>query len=210
AIAEGKGMRILKQDPWETLCCFILSQRKHIKAIRACVEALCDTYGKPVQGTVRKSFPTAERLAALAECDARSCGLGYRAPYLLDAARKVATGEIDFPLLSQLPDEALRTMLLSIHGVGIKVAECTMLFGFQRLSRAPVDVWIHRVIDEKYGGVSPFDGYGAYAGVYQQFMFVLGRKEGHAPAAQTECSKNTKSLPWTSRKARAEGAENNQ
>ncbi len=199
ALKAGEGMRILRQDPWEILCSFILSQRKHIKAIRACVEALCDTYGEPVPGTARRSFPSPARLAALAECDARGCGLGYRAPYLLDAAKMAASGEIDFVNLSQLPDGELLDALLTIHGVGIKVAECAMLFGFHRLSRAPVDVWIHRVIDEEYGGVSPFEGYGAYAGVYQQYMFVLRRNEGRASAARVECSKNTFAWPCETR-----------
>ena len=175
AIAHADGMRILRQDPWETLCGFILSQRKHLKAIRACMEALCNAYGDPVPGTARKSFPAPERLASLAQSDMQLCGLGYRAPYLLDAARRVAEGTLDFTTLAALPDDRLFAALTGIHGVGVKVADCVMLFGFRRLSRAPVDVWIRRVIDHVYGGVSPFADYGAYAGVYQQYMFILIR-----------------------------------
>ena len=178
AIAYSHGMRILRQDPWETLCGFILSQRKHIKAIRACMESLCNAFGDPVEGTTRRSFPSPERLASLSEVEVRLCGLGYRTPYLLDAARKVASGELNLEEMASLPDDLLLDLLMKIKGVGIKVADCAMLFGFRRLSRAPVDVWIHRVIDEMYNGISPFEGYGEYAGIYQQYLFILRRDEG--------------------------------
>ena len=184
AVEHARGTRILRQEPWETLCGFILSQRKHLKAIRACVEALCDAFGEPVAGTRRRAFPTPERLAALAEDEARLCGLGYRTPYLLAAARSVASGRLDLAAMGRLPDDELLTQLMSVHGVGVKVAECVMLFGYGRLSRAPVDVWIKRVIDEVYGGESPFAGYGEYAGVYQQYLFILRRDEAAAHAAR--------------------------
>ena len=185
ALGYARGLRILRQDPWETLCGFILSQRKHIRAIRACMEALADEYGEPVPGCGRRAFPTPERLAGLSEPQARACGLGYRAPYLLDAAQKIASGRLNPSALAELSDEALRAELLAIHGVGVKVADCVMLFGFRRLARAPVDVWINRVIREDYGGVSPFEGYGPYAGVYQQYLFMLRRDEGRLPGHPT-------------------------
>ena len=191
ALAAGEGLRILRQEPWETLCAFILSQRKHLKAIRACVEALCAKFGEPLDGTGRNAFPTPERLAAAAECDARSCGLGYRAPYITAAARRVASGEADLTALAALPDGELFTALLAFHGVGVKVADCVMLFGYSRLSRAPVDVWIQRVITEEYGGVNPFPAYGPYAGVYQQYLFMLRRDAGPAPEPKGECSEKT-------------------
>lgn len=186
AIAYSHGMRILRQDPWETLCGFILSQRKNIKAIRTCMEALCNAFGDPVEGTLRKSFPMPERLAALPEAEVNVCGLGYRTPYLLDAARKVASGALNLAVMASLPDGRLLDMLMSINGVGIKVADCTMLFAFRRLSRAPVDVWIQRVIDEMYAGISPFEGYGEYAGIYQQYLFILRRDESGAESETKE------------------------
>lgn len=175
ALAYAQGLRILQQEPWETLCGFILSQRKNIKAIRACMETLSDAYGEPVEGTARKNFPSPERLAGLTEAELRACGLGYRAPYVLDAARKVACGMLNMTSMAALSDLELQNCLMGIHGVGIKVADCAMLFAYRRLTRAPVDVWIHRVIEREYGGVSPFDGYGTYAGVYQQYMFIYER-----------------------------------
>ena len=178
AIERSNGLRILRQDPWETLCGFILSQRKNIKAIRACMESLCNAYGEPVPGTTRKTFPSPGRIASLSEADLRACGLGYRAPYVLDAARKVDSGLLNLASLAVLPDAELLSALMGIHGVGLKVANCVMLFAYHRLTRAPVDVWINRVISEVYGGCSPFEGYGEYAGVYQQYLFILGRDKG--------------------------------
>ncbi|MDD3920082.1 MAG: DNA glycosylase [Eubacteriales bacterium] len=185
ALAEGRGLRILRQDPWETLCGFIVSQRKHILAIRSCMEALCDRFGDPVPGTARKSFPTPQRLAAAAEGEICLCGPGYRVPYLLDAARRVAGGQIDLQALYAAPDDALFTALTQVHGVGVKVADCVMLFAYARYARAPVDVWIHRVIEEEYGGQTPFPGYGPNAGIYQQYMFVLKRDQGRAGRASS-------------------------
>jgi N-glycosylase/DNA lyase len=203
ALACMAGLRILRQDPWETLCGFILSQRRHIRAIRANMEALSKAFGEPIEGSARNAFPTAERLAAQSEAALRALGLGYRAPYVLDAARRVASGRLNLQALSALPDEPLFAALRTVAGVGVKVADCVMLFGYRRLARAPVDVWIRRVIDESYGGEAPFAGYGAYAGIYQQYLFMHRRKLGAAaklpPVGKAEktseipneCSKKT-------------------
>lgn len=207
AIACMGGLRILRQDPWETLCGFILSQRRHIRAIRANMEALSKAYGEPIEGCTRNAFPTAERLAAQDEAALRALGLGYRAPYVLDAARRVASGRLNLEAIAALPEEQLFAELRTVAGVGVKVADCVMLFGYQRLTRAPVDVWIHRVIAESYGGESPFAGYGAYAGIYQQYLFMHRRKLGNSANPQTagkvertpeipnECSKKTAPAP---------------
>ena len=173
AVKASHGLRILRQDPWETLISFLLSQRKSIPAIQTCVEALCARYGVRAGSgrNGRRAFPTPRALLAAGEPGLRACGAGYRAPYLLDAARRVATGETDLAAMASLEDGALKEQLMAIRGVGVKVASCVMLFAYHRLAAAPVDVWIQRVIDEEYGGVSPFEGYGPYAGVYQQYFF---------------------------------------
>ena len=181
ALAYARGMRILRQQPWETLCGFILSQRKHIKAIRQNMEALCGVLGTPVAGTARRAFPTPQAVASLDEAALRALGLGYRAPYVLDAARRVAEGRLDLSAIATLPDECLHAALRTISGVGVKVADCAMLFAYGRYARAPVDVWIQRVIDEVYGGVSPFAAYGPHAGIYQQYLFMYMRDHGYAP-----------------------------
>ena len=176
AAAYGAGIRILRQDPWEALISFILSQRKNIPAIKRCVETLCVRFGEPVPGHVQeRAFPGAERLAGLELDCLNGCSLGYRGKYAQAAARMVASGELDLRKLAVLPDDALFDALLRVPGVGKKVAECTMLFGFHRLNRFPVDVWIERVLTREYPGGFPLSRYAGMAGVLQQYLFYYER-----------------------------------
>lgn len=170
AAQAGEGLRILRQEPFETLVSFILSQRKSIPAIRDGVERLCTRYGRRLPCGAH-GFPRPERLARATETELRACGLGYRAPYVLGTARRVASGALDLTACANLSDEALLSALMDCPGVGIKVAGCVMLFAYHRLAAAPVDVWIQKVIDEEYGGCSPFPRWGEWAGWYQQLLF---------------------------------------
>ena len=175
----ARGIRILRQDAWEMLVTFIISQRKNIPAIQACVETLCTRYGAPLLqpgGNVLYAFPTAQALAAAGEQALRDCTLGYRAPYVLAAAQAVAAGTLDLAALETLPDARLLEALMQQHGVGIKVANCVALFAYGRMECAPVDVWIQRVIDQHYAGQNPFPAYGN-AGILQQWMFYFARSE---------------------------------
>ena len=177
AAGEGAGIRILRQDSWETLVTFIISQRKSIPAIRAVVEALCGRYGARIQ-TPRETlyaFPTAGRLREAAEADYRACGAGYRAPYLCDAVERVCAGVLDLGKLAALPDGELLAALESVRGVGEKVASCVALFAYGRCGCAPVDTWIRKVIRREYGGRSPFGRYGADAGILQQYFFYYAQ-----------------------------------
>lgn len=179
AMETGAGLRILRQDPWEMLLTFIISQRKNISAIAAAVETLAARWGKPL-ATERETlfaFPTPEAMAEVTEEELRTCALGYRAPYVLDAVRQVSGGALDLKVLEQLEDEALFRALQSVRGVGKKVAECVCLFGFGRLCRVPVDVWIDRAIREECGGCEPFSLYGDDAGVMQQYVFYAMRRD---------------------------------
>ena len=172
AAAAGTGIRILQQDPWETLISFIISQRKSIPAIRGCVEALASRFGRPILGEDGLFvFPTVDELALATEDDLNRCKLGYRTPYVLDAVHKVSGGEIDLSEISSLSDDALLEKLMTVHGVGIKVASCVALFAYGRKGVAPVDTWIRKMIDAHYAGVNPFPSYGNVAGVMQQYVF---------------------------------------
>lgn len=178
AAVEGQGLRILRQDPWETLITFILSQRKSIPAIKASVELLCAACGRPLTGGSTGgagqpvyAFPTPQALAGLSDTALAACKPGYRAPYLRAAAVRVISGEVDLAALARLDDSALLAALKGLYGVGEKVARCTALFGYGRLGLAPVDTWIEKVITRAYGGRDPFPGYGAAAGVVQQYAF---------------------------------------
>ncbi len=177
ACEYGKGIRMLRQEPWEMLVSFIISQRKNIPAIKRCIEALCSRYGEPIDSAGERyfAFPTAERLAALEEEHFLACSLGYRAKYVLAAARLVASGALDLADIAALDDEALFSALLSVHGVGEKVANCVLLFGYHRLSRFPRDVWINRVEAREYGGAFPLERYPETAGALQQYVFYFAR-----------------------------------
>lgn len=179
AAALYPGIRILRQEPWETLCSFLLSQRKSIPAIRTCVEALCRAYGAEQRGYF--AFPAPEALLAAGETGLRACGAGYRAPYLLDAARLTASGALPLREMADWPRERLEQALRGVKGVGVKVAACVMLFAYHRLDVCPVDVWIHRIITGDFGGASPFDGYGPLAGVYQQYLFLERMERDRGP-----------------------------
>ena len=176
AIKAGKGLRILRQDPWETLITFLLSQRKAIPLIKRSVELMCERFGDPI-GDGLYAFPTPEQLAS-ADVDAlAACGLGYRTKYVAKTAELAAKGELCLDELAALSDEQLKKQLMALYGVGVKVASCVMLFGYHRLDLVPVDVWMDRVAKEHYGGTFPYAGAGSYAGVLQQYVFEYIREE---------------------------------
>jgi N-glycosylase/DNA lyase len=178
AIHIGTGLRILKQDPWEMLITFIISQRKNIPAIAKSVDVLSRKYGKEILTPYETlyTFPTPMELSGASKEDLLSCGLGYRAPYVLNAVELVHSGILDIWSISDLGDEALYQKLLTVHGVGAKVANCVCLFGYARTARAPIDVWIARAIDEDYGGFNPFPILGDVAGIIQQYIFYSQKK----------------------------------
>lgn len=118
---------------------------------------------------------SAEALACASEIDIFSCGTGFRAKYISDAAKKVASGEINLENISSLDDENARAELMKICGVGPKVANCALLFGFHRLSSFPIDVWIKRVLDKYYKNGIDLGDLGDYAGVAQQYLFYYER-----------------------------------
>lgn len=169
----GRGIRILRQDPWEMLITFIISQRKSIPAISKAVETLAERYGHPIQTEYETiySFPTPEEMAHTSVEELQKCGLGYRAPYIYDAIQKVITGRLDLTALAGYTDEALFQELQTVCGVGKKVANCICLFGYGRVSRAPVDVWILRAIEEDCRGEDPFLLFEKNAGIIQQYIF---------------------------------------
>ena len=182
AARYGAGIRILRQDPWETLVTFILSQRKSIPAIRSVVETLCERYGTELR-TPRetlRTFPPPDRLRDAEEADYRACRAGYRAPYLCGAVRQVLSGELDLRGIGGLPDRELIAALEGVRGVGVKVASCVALFAYGRTGCAPVDTWIRKVIRKEYGGRDPFAGYGDAAGIMQQYLFYYAQHRGGA------------------------------
>ncbi len=169
----GKGIRILKQDPWETLCSFIISQNNNIPRIKGIIDRLCSNFGEKINGGY--SFPNAQTIAQLNLENLSILRSGFRAKYILDAAKKVANKEIDLEKLKLISTFAAREELLKIYGVGNKVADCVLLFGLGHLDAFPKDVWIKRALHEMFGGyLKETDS--EFAGVYQQYIFYYARE----------------------------------
>lgn len=175
----GKGIRILSQDPFEMLITFIISQRKNIPAIKSSVEKICALYGNPITSRYETvyTFPSPDQLSRASVEELSTCSLGYRLPYILDAVYKVCTGDIDLEQLRNLNTEDLNNTLLSIKGVGKKVANCINLFAYNRLECAPVDVWIEKVINQHFNGINPYPSFGETAGLLQQYAFYYKKNQ---------------------------------
>jgi N-glycosylase/DNA lyase len=147
-----RGLRIIRQPKWECLATFICSSMKQVAHIRQISKALRKRFGEPqeIEDRVLYTFPVAERIAASSQKELRRCALGYRAKNLLATARLIANSDVDLEKLTALPDVDLRARLCELRGVGAKVANCVMLFAYERLRAFPIDVWIERVLREKY------------------------------------------------------------
>jgi N-glycosylase/DNA lyase len=167
------GIRILKQDTWEALCSFIISQNNNIPRIKGIIKRLCESFGDEISENIY-SFPSPQTLASLETEDLAPLRAGFRAGYILDAARKVASGMVDLDALRTIDIDTARKTLCTIKGVGVKVAECTLLFGCGRLEAFPIDVWIKRVLDALYPNGFP-KGFANYAGIAQQYLFHYAR-----------------------------------
>ena len=192
AVEFGKGIRILKQDPLETLISFIISQRKSIPAIRSSVEKICDRFGTEIETEFESSvhlFPTIDQLSQATEEDLKSMALGYRVPYIIDAIQKL-TREIEdesektdlekiFPIdlekLNDFSNEKLLETLQRIHGVGKKIANCVALYSYHRLNCVPIDVWIERAMLEDLEGMNLKRAFGDFSGLVQQYVYFYKR-----------------------------------
>jgi N-glycosylase/DNA lyase len=183
-----RGLRIIRQPKWECLATFICSSMKQVAHIRQISHALRRRFGNSLElsGLSLHAFPTAQRIAETSEADLRGCALGYRAKNLLATARLVASGEVNLERWNALPDDELRARLCELPGVGAKVANCVLLFAYERLRAFPIDVWIERVLREKYFArkkkstsrkLSEFaqSYFGEHGGYAQQYLFHHAR-----------------------------------
>jgi N-glycosylase/DNA lyase len=184
AVWAAGGIRILHQEPWEATVSFLISQNNNIPRIRGCIESLCEKFGVrigPFAGRAYFAFPTVARLAQHKEEDLDICRLGYRARYLAELSRQVdvdggaflATGE-------NAETEKAEEYLLSLSGVGPKVAHCVMLFSMKKTELFPIDVWVRRAMHRLYGfaeedeeGMRSFarERFGEFAGIAQSYLF---------------------------------------
>jgi N-glycosylase/DNA lyase len=186
ALEYCRGMRIIRQPPWECLATFITSSMKQVAHIAQISHTLRTRYGERLGHDGPFAYPTPDRLAALREEDLRACALGYRAGNLLKTARMIAGGEVDLEAIRAMPDEAARAELCRLAGVGEKVANCVLLFAYERVRAFPIDVWIERVLRENYFRgkrkvtalrLREFSAkyFGEFGGYAQQYLFHHAR-----------------------------------
>lgn len=174
AAKNGSGIRILRQDLFEMIISFIISQRNNIKRIRKCIAGLSERFGEKktaADGTVFYDFPTAEALYNANIEDIKSLGVGYRDVYIKKAAEAVYLGQIDLDSISKMNYQSAKEELLKLYGVGEKVADCICLFSLHILESFPKDTHINQVLAREYKEGFPFDKYGDKVGVLQQYMF---------------------------------------
>ncbi|OUO26772.1 DNA glycosylase [Eubacterium sp. An3] len=201
AIAFGSGMRILKQDLWEMIVSFLISQQNNIVRIRRCIANICEKYGEEKviwvpqppeksrqlissQEENRKiryhAFPAPEALCGLPEDALKECNLGYRSKYVVRAARSVVSGEFDPEAVSAMSYRKAKEELLKLFGVGEKVADCICLFALHHLQAFPMDTHIKQAMAEHYKRGFPNRRYRGFQGVMQQYIFyyeLCGKKE---------------------------------
>lgn len=185
AVLFAPGIRLLRQEFFETLMSFILSQNNHIPRIRGLIQKLSEEYGTPIDGEFY-SFPTPQQLEGVTEEMYRGLGCGFRSRYMVDAVEKVLAGKFSGEEMEKLSTDELRQLLMSICGVGQKVADCILLFSFGRYEVFPMDVWINRVFSHIYCGGEKLSAkelqrlaaqrFGNDAGFAQQYLFHYGRK----------------------------------
>ena len=196
AIAEYRGLRLLRQDPWECLVSFICSANSNIPRISATMESLAQNYGQPLTlgDYVDYSFPSPDKLAEAGEAALRDLKLGFRAKYVAKAAERVALGEVKLEPLRYLPYQEAKDVLTSLPGVGDKVADCVLLFSLDKLDACPIDRWVRRAMEEWYlDGAKlnyksirawSLEKWGGYAGYAQQYLFHQKRLLGQGNALQ--------------------------
>lgn len=172
ASSFGSGIRILNQEPFETLCSFIISQNNNIPRIKGIIERLCKKYGEQTDDYY--SFPTAQVLSRLTEEDLADIRMGFRTKYILDAAKAVAEKKVCLEDLFKLDIDSAREELMKIKGVGPKVADCTLLFSLKHFEAFPKDVWIKRAMGTLFPDGLPENAV-KYGGIVQQYIFYYSR-----------------------------------
>lgn len=169
ALKYAGGIRILQQDSFEALLSFIISQNNNIPRIKASIDRLCKKFGQHIEGELY-AFPDVAALSSVKKENLADIGLGYRDDYILDCVAKIHSGEISLEAIKKMPLEEARTTLRTIKGIGPKVAECALLFGFYRIEAFPIDTWIKKALKYYYPNGFPTE-FERYAGIAQQYIF---------------------------------------
>lgn len=188
----GSGIRILRQDLWEMIATFLISQQNNITRIRRCVQNICERYGEEKvtdRGKTYYAFPVPETLAGLPEDALKECNLGYRSKYVIRSAGSIVSGGVDLEAVPGMSYREARAELLKLYGVGEKVADCICLFALHHLQAIPVDTHINQAFGKHYAEGFPESRYEGYQGVLQQYIFyyeLFGKDEQSADTAPIE------------------------
>ena len=180
----GSGIRILRQELWEMIVSFLISQQNNIVRIRRCIQNICERFGEErinFRGEIYYTFPGPETLAVLDDDTLKACNLGYRSKYVVRTAKSIVSGEVDLEAVKQMPYKKAKETLLQLFGVGEKVADCICLFGLHHLQAFPVDTHIRQALEKHYKRGFPRRRYRGCEGVLQQYIFyweLRGEKEG--------------------------------
>lgn len=187
AVTFSSGYRILFQDPWETTISFIISANNHIRNIKNTIENMCRSYGKPInyKGKTFYTFPSPDALASVSEDELILTKCGYRAKYIIETAKIIADGKVDIYNFYDKPAGEIREKLVTLPGVGRKVADCIMLYSMRKFDAFPIDVWIQRILQHMYFGGQKIsltklqkfaeDRFGELAGFAQQYLYYYSR-----------------------------------
>ena len=183
-VSKYPGLRVLRTEPWECLVAFICSANNNIARIHQLMERMSDEFGNLIllNGQTRHTFPSPADLTEAGEGELRRLGLGFRAPYVDQAARAVLAGELDLPALVRMPYAEAKAALMERKGIGSKIADCIAVFSLEKLEAFPIDVWVRRALGEWYfpGQKTPpdrvllewaQDHFGRYGGYAQQYLF---------------------------------------
>ena len=173
AIECGKGIRILKQDRWEALCSFIISQNNNIPRIKKIISSICQKYGTRVcfLDKIDYSFPSYEVIYKAGVEEIFELKTGFRAKYIYDCAKKLSEKELDLDKISSLNLTDALNELYRVKGIGLKVGSCALLFGFGFLDAFPIDVHMKRTLEKYYKAGIDLDKLGKVAGLFQQYLF---------------------------------------
>jgi N-glycosylase/DNA lyase len=208
SVSACRGLRLLRQDPWECLASFILSSTKQIVQIQQIVARLCERFGPslnvPPGFPAAYGFPGPERIAAASEADLRACKMGFRAPNLLATAKMLRDRQVDLNALHRRNLAEARAELLRLPGVGAKIANCVLLFAYGFPEAFPVDVWVMRALRQLYFPGRRFTlkrlreftatHFGPNAGYAQQYLFHYMRTKANVRRTHSKAGEDARAL----------------
>ncbi len=174
ALEYGDGIRILRQDPYESIISFIISQNNNIPRIKKIIASICQKYGHRVAllNKIDYTFPTLDVLSKVSEEELFSLKMGFRAKYIADACKKLSDGSASIEYIRGERDfDKCVAHLCNIKGIGLKVASCALLFGFGKTEAFPRDVHINRTLEKYFQGGIDLEALGKSAGIAQQYLF---------------------------------------